>query len=325
MVKKFVAKLGIAMVLVVVFLLLILSSPYFLTVTNLINILLQVSITSIVGVGMTFVILTGGIDLSVGSIVALCIVTLASVHKFFDAMLLSPMNYFLLAVVIPILVCVIVGGIVGFINGIIISKWNVPAFIMTFGMMSMARGMAYIVTNNETISVFPKVLTWLGGGKILQIIPVPVVIALAFIIIASFILKYTKFGRYIYALGGNRETLRLSGVNTVITEVAAYVIGGVMCAVSAVILLGRLNVAQPLAGSGYELDAIGAVIIGGTSINGGEGKVTGTLMGALLMGMIRNGLNMLNASTNLQLLVIGAIIVVAVFYDKARQKWLDIA
>lgn len=325
MVKKFIARMGIALVLVVVFVGLIFSSEYFLTVNNLINILLQVSITSIVGVGMTFVILTGGIDLSVGSIVALSVVTFASVHKFFDAMILSPFTYFLLAILLPMMICIIVGGIAGFINGIIIAKWKVPAFIMTFGMMSMARGMAYIIANNETISVFPKMLTWLGGGKLFNLIPIPVIVAAIFIIIASQILKYTKFGRYIYALGGSRETLRLSGVNIIVIEVASYVICGVMCAFSAIILLGRLNVAQPLAGSGYELDAIGAVIIGGTSISGGEGKVTGTLMGALLMGMIRNGLNMLNASPNVQLLVIGAIIVVAVFYDKARQQWLDIA
>ena len=263
-------------------------SPNFLTTTNVINILQQVAITTIIGVGMTFVILTGGIDLSVGAIVALAIVVMAVVHK---ALAASDWGSFGFVVVdlFPMLLALLTGLVVGLANGVMIARYRVPAFIMTPGMMSMARGLAYIVSNNETISVFPPGLTFLGAARVLGL-PVLVIASLVTVAAAAVVLHRTLFGRYVYALGGNRRALRLSGINTAAVEVWVYGISGLMCGLASIALLGRLNVAQPIAGFGYELDAIAAVIIGGTSIFGGEGRVANTLLGALLVGIIRNGL-----------------------------------
>jgi len=320
MFREIYSRLGILVVLIIVCIVLTFVSPYFLQTRNLINILLQASIITIVGVGMTFVILTGGIDLSVGSLVALCIVTTASINKMvYAAHQFDSVSKFLLGIILPIIAAVIVGALAGSFNGFMIAKGNVPAFIMTFGTMSIARGIAYMITKNETLSVFPDELTLLGGGKIAGLIPIPVIVAITLVLIAAWILKYTKFGRYVYAIGGNREAARLSGINVTLITIMVYVISGVTCAIASTILLGRLKVAQPIAGMGYELDAIAAVIIGGTSIFGGEGNVIGTLLGALLLATIRNGLNLLNVLPNYQLLVIGFTIVGAVYYDnKAR-------
>lgn len=318
MLRGFVARAGIIGILVVTIAVLSVLSPHFLTVNNFTNILLQVAITTIIGVGMTFVILTGGIDLSVGAIVALSIVVMAVVHK-----ALAPMDFgiFQWVVVIgfPMLLALVTGTLTGLVNGVMVARARVPAFIMTLGMMSMARGGAYIVSDNQTISVFPEGLTFLGDGRVLGI-PMLIIASLVIVGIAAWVLGRTIYGRFVYALGGNRVALRLSGVNAARVEMSVYAISGLACGVASIALLGRLNVAQPVAGFGYELDAIAAVIIGGTSIFGGEGKVANTLLGALLVGIIRNGLNLLNVSPNVQLVAIGAIIVLAVFFDKLRDS-----
>ena len=313
-------KLGVIPVLLLLCVILSFASPYFLQLSNIINILHQVSITAIIGVGMTFVILTGGIDLSVGSMVALSGLTMAVTFKFFEAQNLPPVPMALLGIALPILLAVLAAVIMGSINGALISLGHVPAFIMTFGMMNMARGGAYMISNSNTISVFPDVIRFIGNGKILDTVPIPIVIAMVLVAAAAWVLDYTKFGRYVYALGSNREALKLSGVNVHKIEIAVYVISSLVCAVGAIILIGKLNVSQPVAGAGYEMDAIAAVIIGGTSIYGGEGKVTGTFTGALLVGTIRNGLNLLNIPSSIQPFVIGAAIVAAVFYDKAKSS-----
>jgi len=318
MFRGFVARAGIIGILVVSVLVLSVLSPHFLTVNNLTNILLQVAITTIIGVGMTFVILTGGIDLSVGAIVALAIVVMAVVHK-----ALAPIDFgifqWLMVIGLPMALALLVGTLTGLVNGIMVARARVPAFIMTLGMMSMARGGAYIVSDNQTISVFPEGLTFLGDARILGV-PMLVIASLVIVGIAAFVLGQTIYGRFVYALGGNRVALRLSGVNAALVETSVYAISGLTCGIAAIALLGRLNVAQPVAGMGYELDAIAAVIIGGTSIFGGEGRVANTLLGALLVGIIRNGLNLLNVSPNVQLVVIGAIIVLAVFFDKLKDS-----
>lgn len=319
-VKKLFSKLGVIPVLIVLFIILSFISPYFLNLNNILNILHQVSITAIIGVGMSFVILTGGIDLSVGSIVALSGLTMAVTHKYFTSLGLGPTGNLLLGIVVPILLAIVAAVFMGFINGVMVSVGHVPAFIMTFGMMNVARGGAYIISDSNTISVFPNIIKFFGNGKIAGIIPIPIVIAIVLFIIASWVLEHTKFGRYVYALGSNREGLRLSGVNVHKVEISVYVISSVVCAIGAIILIGKLNVAQPVAGSGYEMDAIAAVIIGGTSIYGGEGKVAGTFVGALLVGTIRNGLNLLNIPSSIQPVVIGTAIVAAVFYDKMKSK-----
>ena len=316
MLRDILNRLGIVVVLAAATVVLSFLSPHFLTTNNIINILLQVAITTIIGVGMTFVILTGGIDLSVGAIVALAIVVMAVVHKALDAHEWG-VFYFVVVCLFPMILSLVTGLLVGLVNGIMVARYRVPAFIMTLGMMSMARGLAYIVSNNETISVFPPPLTFLGSARVFGI-PVLILASLLVVAVAVVVLHRTLFGRYVYALGGNRKALRLSGINTMVVELWVYGISGLTCGLAAIALLGRLNVAQPVAGFGYELDAIAAVIIGGTSIFGGEGRVANTLLGALLVGIIRNGLNLLNVSPNIQLVAIGAIIVGAVFYDKAK-------
>ncbi|MFM1655073.1 ABC transporter permease [Brevibacillus sp. B_LB10_24] len=312
MLQKISDRLGIGVAIIVLFLLLSFSSPYFLDVTNLMNILLQVSISSILAVGMTFVIITAGIDLSVGPLTALSSVILG---------LTLSSGW---GVGLPLVFCILMGAVLGLINGVIIAKFRVPAFIATLGMMSIARGTALYITNGQTIHMFPETFVTISAGSI-GFIPLPVIYALAVAIIASFILNYTKFGRYVYALGGNKEAVRLSGINTMKIEIWVYVISGICSGLGAIILAGRLNAAQPIAGVGYELDAIAAVIIGGTSLSGGEGKISGTIMGAILIGMLKNGLNLLNVSPFLQQIIIGAVIIGAVFYDQFRRAKKDLA
>lgn len=318
--SRIISKLGILPVLVLLVAVLSVASPYFLQWSNLINILHQVSITAIIGVGMTFVILTGGIDLSVGAIVALSGLTMAVTHKYFFSLDLAPVPKVLLGIALPIFLAVLAALAMGLINGVMISVGKVPAFIMTFGMMNMARGCAYIISDSNTISVFPDSIRYLGNGKVFGVLPVPIVIAMVLVAVVAWVLKYTKFGRYVYALGSNREALRLSGVNIRRVEIAVYMISAFVCAIGAIVLIGKLNVAQPVAGDGYEMDAIAAAIIGGTSIYGGEGNVIGTFIGAILVGTIRNGLNLLNVSPSVQPVVIGAAIVLAVFYDKMKSQ-----
>lgn len=319
-VKTILSKLGVIPVLAALFIFLSFVSPYFLQVSNIINILHQVSITAIIGVGMTFVILTGGIDLSVGSIVALSGLTMAVTHKYFYEAAQTPSEQIVLGIIVPFILAVLAAVLMGLINGVMISIGHVPAFIMTFGMMNVARGGAYTISNSNTISVFPDVIRFIGNGKIAGIIPIPIVIAVALVVIASFVLDRTKFGRYVYSLGSNREALRLSGVDIRKVEIAVYIISSLVCAIGAIILIGKLNVSQPVAGAGYEMDAIAAVIIGGTSIYGGEGKVSGTFIGALLVGTIRNGMNLLDIPPSVQPVVIGTAIVAAVFYDKIKNR-----
>ena len=303
-------RFGIGIAIVVLFVLLSVSSPHFLEVNNLLNILLQVSISTIIAVGMTFVILTSGIDLSVGPVTA------------FSSVIIGLTLHLNIGIGIPVITGVVVGGLLGLLNGVLIAKLKVPAFIATLGMMSVARGAALFITNGQTIHMFPSEFRFLSAGNIATI-PIPVIYAIVVVAVASFILNYTQFGRYIYAIGGNKEAARLSGINTKAVEIWAYIISGITCGIGAVILTGRLNAAQPIAGIGYELDAIAAVIIGGTSLNGGVGSVSGTLMGAILIGMLRNGLNLLNVSPFLQQVVIGSVIVGAVFFDQYRRERKD--
>ncbi|MCG8499476.1 MAG: ribose ABC transporter permease [Firmicutes bacterium] len=286
--------------------------PVFLSPNNLINVVMQSSINASIAIGITFVILTGGIDLSVGSILALSGVVMASSLQAGHPLALS------------ILIALVIGTICGLINGFLIAKGKLPPFIATLGMMSMARGLALVYTNGRPISGFSKAFRWFGTGYVFKTeyfsgIPAQIVITVALYIIAYYILKYTRLGRYTYAIGGNEEAARLSGINVKKYKMIIYGISGLMASVGAIILTARLNSAQPIAGIMYELDAIAATVIGGTSTVGGEGKITGTLIGALIMGVLRNGLNLLDVSSYLQQLIIGAVIVIAVLIDKYRK------
>ncbi|WP_373100027.1 MULTISPECIES: ABC transporter permease [Pasteurellaceae] len=324
-VSKIISKLGIGLVLVFMVIAMSFASNSFLSTHNILNILLQVSVICIIAVGMTYVILTGGIDLSVGSIVALSAVCLGLfVHKGMDWLGENPSESAVVFVVIlSVFGALLVGALCGYVNGFIIVYCKVTSFITTLGMMGIARGLALTLSDGKTIYNFPDALRFFGNGKIALAdnfsIPIPVIIALIVVIVSYYILTQTVFGRQVYALGGNREAVRLSGINVNKLEVKTYAINGLLAALGAVILVGRLNAAQPIAGTGYELDAIAATVIGGTSLIGGVGSVLSTAIGALIMGVLQNGLTLLNVTSYLQRLIIGLVIILAVFMDQIRR------
>lgn len=296
-------RFGILFAFVLLMVALAFLSDSFLTVNNLLNIARQVSINAIIAAGMTFVILTFGIDLSVGSVLAFSGAIIAG--------LLSRGH----PLVVGIGAGLLVGGLIGLLNGLIITKGGVQPFIATLGMLTIARGATLVYTDGRPITGLPDVFVWLGAGEIARI-PVPVVI-MAVVFAASYIvLTQTVLGRYIYAIGGNEEAARLSGVNVTFYKTAAYTIAGVLSALSGVILTARLNSAQPTAGMGYELDAIAAVVLGGTTLAGGEGGIGGTLLGAFIIGVLNNGLNLLNVSSFYQQVVKGVVILLAVLLDR---------
>jgi ribose/xylose/arabinose/galactoside ABC-type transport system permease subunit len=262
----------------------------------------QTAINAVIAVGMTFVILSAGIDLSVGSIAALAGVVMA------DRLQAD------WPVPLAIMAGLLVGSVCGLISGALITKGKLPPFIATLGMMSVARGAALLFTDGRPISGFSDSFRWLSTGRLLAI-PVPVLLTILLYAASTVLLNRTRFGRYVYAIGGNEEATRLSGVAVVFHKTLVYVLSGVMAALGSVLLTARLNSAQPIAGMNYELDAIAAVVIGGTSLTGGLGTLGGTLIGALTMGVLRNGLNLLGISSFLQQIVIGLVIIAAVLMD----------
>lgn len=277
-------------------------TPHFLTVSNLLNVVEQTAINAIIAAGMTYVILSAGIDLSVGSILALSGVVLGSAlqHGF--------------SIPVATLLGVATGASCGLVNGLLITAGRLPPFIATLGMMSVARGGALLYTDGRPISGFDAAFRSLSTGRP-AMIPAPIVLMAIVYVIAHLVLTRTTFGRYVYAIGGNEEATRLSGVRVGLHKTMVYVISGAMSAIAAITLTARLNSAQPIAGMMYELDAIAATVIGGTSLMGGSGTLTGTLIGALIMGVLRNGLNLLGISSFLQQVVIGAVIIAAVLVD----------
>jgi ribose transport system permease protein len=213
----------------------------------------------------------------------------------------------------------VVGAITGFFNGILIAQIKMPPFIATLGSMSIARGLGLMMSNGSTTVGLPNVIGFLGSGRI-GFIYTPIVLMLILYGVFWWILRYTKFGRNIYAIGGNMEAAKLSGIKVKKTLLGVYVLSGICASIAAIVLIGRLNSASPTAGKSYEMDAIAATVIGGTSMNGGEGKIIGTLVGALFIAVLRNGLNLLNVSSYSTEIFVGVLIVVAVMMDTIRQS-----
>ncbi|SDL03947.1 ribose ABC transporter permease [Natronincola ferrireducens] len=305
--KEFIYKFRSLIGLLILVIILSLLSPRFLTFSNLTNVLRQTSLNAIIAVGMTFVILTGGIDLSVGSILALSSAVTAG---------LLVEGY---SVVIAVLIGLIIGGVIGAFNGIVITRGKIPPFITTLAVMTLVRGATLVYTGGQPITGLGTVFRKIGTGYIPFInIPVPVIVMLFIFLIAYYTLSQTRFGRYVYALGGNEEAARLSGINTNRVKTMVYSISGMLAALSGIILTSRLNSAQPTAGEGYELDAIAAVVLGGSSLSGGKGSIGGTLIGALIIGILNNGLNLLDVSPFYQLMAKGAVILLAVLLDKNK-------
>ena len=272
----------------------------FLTIPNILNVLLQISIIAILGFGVTIIIISAGIDLSLGSVMALVGMGTA-------AILTSSTPSIFLAILGGLLI----GGIVGFINGITVAYIHLPAFIATLAMMSIARGVALVVTNAIPIYNLPESFLFLGSG-FLWGVPTPIYVMISLYFILEFILRKTKFGRYTYAIGGNEEATRLSGINIKRYKLLVYVIGGICTGVAGILFTARLGSGQPTAGVGYELDAITAAILGGTNLFGGSGNLIGTLIGAFVMGVINNGQALLNISSYVQNIVRGIIVILAV-------------
>lgn len=284
-------------------------SDAFLSVQNFLNVGQQVAVLSIVALGATFVIISGGIDLSVGSVVALSSAVFAAMFASYG-----------LPWPLAALVGLLVGGVCGAANGLAIVYGRLPPFIATLAMLSIARGLALVVTGGRPISGFPDSFRWLAGRELPFDLPFSILLTLLLYAVGSLVLRRTVFGRATYAIGGNEEATRRAGIKLDRTKIMIYTLAGGLAALGGLVLTARLNSAQPQAAAALELDVIAAVVIGGASLSGGVGTVFGTLIGALIMGFLRNGLNLLNVSSFWQQVVVGVVIALAVMTDTLRRK-----
>jgi ribose/xylose/arabinose/galactoside ABC-type transport system permease subunit len=305
------AEFGIGLALIVELCIFSILSPYFLTADNLLNVSLQVSITAIIAAGMTFVILTGGIDLSVGSLVALAGIVATSLLK-----LDVPV-----AIGLFVALCggLAVGAISGSFAGVCITRFNVTPFIVTLALMTVWRGTAFVYTEGRPVWELPDAFSELAATRIVEV-PLPAIIMLIVYGVSHIVLTRTPFGRYVYAVGGNREAAHLAGIRTNRILIQVYMLCGILSALSGIVLASRMNSGQPNAGLSYELDVIAAVVVGGTSLSGGRGSIVGTFIGAMLIAVLRNGLNLLNVGSYVQQVVVGVVILGAVLVDQMRRR-----
>ncbi|MBX3257375.1 MAG: ribose ABC transporter permease [Chitinophagaceae bacterium] len=298
------SRYGIFMALIVICIVLSIATPNFFTAQNMLIVLRQVSINGILAIGVTYVIIAGGIDLSLGSVIALTGVVAASFAH--------PNTYPLL---VPVLLGLLTGVAVGALNGLTITKGKVAPFIVTLGMMTIARGLALVLSKGRPVTNLSPDFNFIGGGDILYI-PVPILLFALVIVVSGIILKYTRIGRYIYAVGGNENAAAASGIRVNRVKLFAYIMCSGLAGLAGIVLAARITTGQPNAGIAYELDAIAAVVIGGTSLLGGRGSVAGTVIGVLIIGVINNGLDLLNVSSYYQQIIKGVIIVGAVLLDR---------
>lgn len=300
-------KFGPLLALILLFIVITVLNPSFMEPNNILNLLRQTSINALIAFGMTFIILTGGIDLSVGSILALSSALMAG-------MMVSGMDP-----ILAILVGILLGAIMGIINGILVSKGKMAPFIVTLATMTIFRGLTLVYTDGKPITGIgdSEMFQMLGRGYFLGL-PVPAVVMVIAFLILWFLLHKTSFGRKTYAIGGNERASRISGIKVDRVKVAIYGLAGTMAAIAGAILTSRLNSAQPTAGQSYEMDAIAAVVLGGTSLSGGKGRLFGTLVGVLIIGTLNNGMNLLGVSSFYQQVVKGAVILIAVLLDRKK-------
>ena len=301
-------KYGLLLALILLCTTLAIITPKFLTVPNLMIIVTQVTINALLAFGVTFVIITGGIDLSLGSIVAVTSVVTATFARADTYPLVVPLGLGLM-----------VGLTFGAFNGLVITKGKVPPFIVTLGTMTIGRGLALILSKGRPVSNLSDAFNYIGGGNLFGI-PIPIVILVIIFIICTLLLKKTIIGRYVYAVGGNELAARASGISVNRVKMFVYTLGGGLAALGGIILTSRISTGQPNVGVGFELSAIAAAIIGGTSTSGGVGSITGTLLGALLIGVISNSLDLLNVTSYYQLVVMGLIIIGAVLLDSLNKN-----
>nr|WP_321456457.1 ABC transporter permease [uncultured Cohaesibacter sp.] len=320
--KDMLQKLAALGGLVFLFIVFAAVSPHFFTLSNVMTIGLQTSTIAFIGIGATCVILTGGIDLSIGSVVALSGVMSALSVKAG------------IPVPVGLLVGILTGAACGLLNGLFVTVLLLPPFIATLGMMMMARGFALFITNAAPVSGLPESYSILGNGaffKVMEIgpnglphvsfpgIPYPVVLMIVLALMFAFVLRKMQVGRYLYAIGSNEDAARLSGIKTDRVKIFAYVAAGALSGLAGIVLASRLVTAQPNGGVAYELDAIASAVVGGTSLMGGVGTISGTMIGAFIIGVLRNGLNMNGVSFFVQQIIIGAVIVITVAFDQLRQ------
>lgn len=302
------AELSLAIALALLMAGLAAARPTFLNLANLVNLLRQISINGILAVGVTYVLLTGGVDLSLGSVVALSGVAAASFAH--------PGAH---TVLVPVAMGILAGAACGAANGLVVTRGRVAPFIATLGMMTAARGLALLASGGRPVSNLSAAFDLIGGGD-LAAVPAPTLIFAAVAMASWIVLRNMRLGRHIYAVGGNENAARASGVRVSPVKMAAYTICGALAGLAGVVLASRITTGQPNAGIGYELDAIAAVVIGGTSLNGGVGGVGGAILGALLIGVINNGLDLLNVSSYYQQVAKGIIIVGAVWLDRSKHR-----
>lgn len=295
-----------------------LLSDKFFTASNGWNVLRQVAVNVCIAVGMTLIVLTAGIDLSVGSVLALCGAVTAELLK--NGIEMPASNLFIgFTILGAVLAGLITGSLLGLFNGFVITKFRVPPFVATLAMLTIARGLTMLWTKGHPVSNLGEQFSRIGTGWFLGI-PIPVWIAGVVVLLALFLTQKTRLGRYIYAIGGNEQAAILSGINISRVKLIVYGIGGALAAAGGIIVTSRLDSAQPNAGTGYELDAIAAVVIGGTSLSGGKGSIWGTVLGAVIIGVLNNGLVLLNVSPFWQQVVKGAVILAAVIIDRTNKK-----
>ncbi len=300
-------RLGLLLALILLGGVLSLLRPQFLTVANLINVARQISLNGILAVGVTYVLLTGGVDLSLGSLVALTGVVAACFAH--------PGDW---PVVVPIGLGILAGAACGATSGLVVTRGRIAPFIVTLGMMTVARGLALVISRGRPVSNLSDSFLALGGDVFG--FPVPILILLAVAAVSWLFLAHVRLGRYLYAVGGNEQAARAAGLSVNSIKTFAYTVCGALAGLAGVVLASRITTGQPNAGVAYELDAIAAAVIGGTSLSGGVGSIGGTLLGALLMGVINNGLDLLNVSSYYQQIVKGIIIIGAVWLDQRNRS-----
>ncbi len=305
---QFYKTFGIVLVLLFMIIVLSIATPYFLAATNLINVVRQISFIAIIGFGVTLVIITGGIDLSSGSIVG--------VTSIVSTMLAHPGEH---SLIVSLLAGIGVGVGAGLINGLFIAKTGTPPFIATLGMMTSGRGVALLISGGRPVNNVSDEYIFLGAGRVLGI-PVPIIILLVLVVIMYIVLNKTPFGRHVLAVGGNEEAAKISGINTGSVKILVYVIAGALASVAGIMMSARVASGQPALGTGYEMDAVASAVIGGTSLMGGVGTIWGTLCGALIIGLINNGMDLMGVNAYWQQITKGIIIILAVILDQLRNK-----
>jgi ribose transport system permease protein len=316
--KQTILKFQTIIVLLLMCIALSILSDKFLTVDNTWNVMRQISVNIVISVGMTLVILTGGIDLSVGSILALCGAITASLIKF--GVEIPSINLFLEFTLFgAIMASILIGGILGWFNGFMITKFKVPPFVATLAMLTIARGLTMLWTKGFPITGLGDDFAFLGTGWFLNV-PMPVWISAIVVVVTIVVTNKTKIGRYIYAVGGNETASLFAGLNISGVKIFVYTAAGVLAGIGGLIVTSRLDSSQPNAGFGYELDSIAAVVIGGTALSGGKGTILGTVQGALIIGVLNNGLVLLNVSPFWQQVIKGLVILLAVIIEKVNTK-----